>query len=175
MELSENPRISNSKRLSTLKCLNRIQAIRSQIAESCRMYKSSWMKDPTRSREILSFSAINLALIRRSSKVNSLFNLINNAWGVQRFVSSRTRHNTGGKIPSLTWATQILKVPYADAYSLHASNRMAWNSFSNQHYKKTMRAPVYMFFKLCASPEMFLSTSETRRFFQFVTWTDISF
>jgi len=83
------------------------------------------MKDPTRSREMLSFSAINLALIRRSSKVNSLVNLINNAWGGQSFVSSRTRRNTGGKIPSLNWATQILNVAYAGAYSLHASNRMA--------------------------------------------------
>ena len=83
------------------------------------------MKDPTRSREMLSFSAINLALIRRSSKVNSLVNLINNAWGGQRFVSSRTRRNTDGKIPSLNWATQILKVAYAGAYSLHASNRIA--------------------------------------------------
>jgi hypothetical protein len=34
-----------------------------------RMSKSSWMMDPTRSREMLSCSATDLAEIRRSSKI----------------------------------------------------------------------------------------------------------
>jgi len=40
------------------------------FAESFRMSKSSWMMDPTRSGEMLSCSAIELAEIRRSSKIS---------------------------------------------------------------------------------------------------------
>ena len=43
----------------------------SHFAESFRMSKSSWMMDPTRSHEMPSCSAIDLAEIRRSSKINS--------------------------------------------------------------------------------------------------------
>ena len=39
------------------------------LAESFRMSKSSWMMDPTRSRELPSCSAVDLAEIRRSSKI----------------------------------------------------------------------------------------------------------
>ena len=42
-----------------------------QITESFRMSVSSWMMDPTRSREMPSCSAIDLAEIRRSSKISS--------------------------------------------------------------------------------------------------------
>jgi len=41
------------------------------FAESFRMSKSSWMMDPTRFREMPSCSAIDLAEIRRSSKISS--------------------------------------------------------------------------------------------------------
>ena len=41
------------------------------FAESFRMSKSSWMMDPTRSREMPSCSAIEAAEIRRSSKITS--------------------------------------------------------------------------------------------------------
>ena len=41
------------------------------FAESFRMSKSSWMMDPTRSREMPSCSTIDLAEIRRSSKISS--------------------------------------------------------------------------------------------------------
>ena len=41
------------------------------FAESFPMSKSSWMMDPTRSREMPSCSAIDLAEIRRSSKISS--------------------------------------------------------------------------------------------------------
>jgi len=41
------------------------------FAESFRMSKSSWMKDPIRSREIFSCSDIDLAEIRRCSKISS--------------------------------------------------------------------------------------------------------
>jgi len=41
------------------------------FAEIFRMYKSSWMMDPTRSREMPSCSPVDLAEIRRSSKISS--------------------------------------------------------------------------------------------------------
>ena len=41
------------------------------FAESFRVSKSSWMMDPTRSREMPSCSVIDLAEIRRSSKISS--------------------------------------------------------------------------------------------------------
>ena len=41
------------------------------FAESFHMSRSSWMMDPTLSREMLSCSAIDLAEIQRSSKINS--------------------------------------------------------------------------------------------------------
>jgi len=43
------------------------------FAESFRMSKSSWMMDPTRWREMPSCSAIDLAEIRRSSKITREF------------------------------------------------------------------------------------------------------
>ena len=44
---------------------------RTNFAQSFRMSKSSWMLDPTRPREMPSCSAIDLAEIRRSSKISS--------------------------------------------------------------------------------------------------------
>ena len=41
------------------------------FVESFRMSKSSWMMDPTRSREMSGCSAIDIAEIRRSSKISS--------------------------------------------------------------------------------------------------------
>jgi hypothetical protein len=41
-----------------------IQSFRDQIAESFRMYKATWMMNPTRSRDIPSYSVIDLAEIR---------------------------------------------------------------------------------------------------------------
>jgi len=66
------------------------------FAESFRMSKSSWMVDPTRSREMPICSAIDLAETRRSSKISSWI------WSIIRgghcFGSSRTRRITDGKI-----------------------------------------------------------------------------
>jgi len=45
--------------------------LETHFAESIRMSKSSWMMDPTRSREMPSCSAINLAEIRWSYKISS--------------------------------------------------------------------------------------------------------
>ena len=67
------------------------------FAESFRMSKSSWTVDPTRSREMPSYSAIDLAEIRRSSKISSCIWSITFRGG-HCFGSSRARRITGGKI-----------------------------------------------------------------------------
>ena len=67
------------------------------FAESFHMSKSSWMMDPTRSRETPSCSTIDLAEIRHSSKISSwIWSLISGL--VTVLGSSRTRRITGGKI-----------------------------------------------------------------------------
>ena len=98
------------------------------FAESFRMSKSSWMLDPTRSREMPNCSANYLAEIWRSSKINQrIWPII--SWGGHCFGSSRTRRNTGGKITSWNWPTQFLTVAYDGAFSPNVSARMAWISF----------------------------------------------
>ena len=79
------------------------------FTDSFRMSKSSWMMDPTRSREIPSCSAIDLAEIRRSSQISSwIWSII---CGV---VTVLGRPGRGAsqveKSPRLNWATQILTV-----------------------------------------------------------------
>jgi hypothetical protein len=64
------------------------------FADSFRMFKSSWMMDPTHSCEMLCFSAIELAEIPPSSRISSR----NYLRGCRCFVSSRTRRSTGGNI-----------------------------------------------------------------------------
>ena len=76
------------------------------FAESFRMSKSSWMMDPTRSREMPSYSAIDLAEIRRSSKISSwIWSII---YGV---VTVLGRPGRGAsqveKSPHINWATQV--------------------------------------------------------------------
>ena len=82
------------------------------------MSKSSRMMDPTRSREMPSCSAIDLAQIRWSSK---LVNLINKLRG--------GRPGRGAsqveKSARLNWATQFLTVAYDGACSPNVSVRMA--------------------------------------------------
>jgi len=96
------------------------------FVESFRMSKSSWMMDPTRSREMPSCSAINLAEIRQSSKISSwIWSVISGVvtvlgrprWGASQVEKSR-----------LNWATQFLTA-YDGAYSPNVSIRMAWISF----------------------------------------------
>ena len=77
------------------------------FAESFRMSKSSWMMNPTRSREMPSCSAIDLDKIRRSSKISSwIWSIISEVVNV--FGSSRTRRNTGGKITTFKLGHPVL-------------------------------------------------------------------
>jgi len=105
------------------------------FAESSRMYKSSWMMDPTRSRKMPSCSTIDLAEIRRSSKIISWI------WSIiLRVVSVVGRPGQGAsqveKSPRLNWTTQFSTVVYDDACSPNVSVRMAWISFGVLPCKK---------------------------------------
>jgi len=98
------------------------------FAESFRMSKSSWMMDPNRSREMPSCSAIDLAEIRRSSKIISLI------WSIiSVVVTALGRPGRGAsrveKSPRLNGATQFLTMAYDGAFSPNISFRMAWISF----------------------------------------------
>ena len=99
------------------------------FAESFRMSKRSWMMDPTRSREMASCSAIDLAEIRRCSKISSWI------WSIiSGVIPVMCRPGRGAsqveKSPRLNWATQFLTVAYDGACSPNDSVRMAWISFS---------------------------------------------
>jgi len=97
-------------------------------SRSFRVSKSSWMLDPTRSREISSCSAIDLAEIRRSFKINlGIWSIIS---GVVTDFGSQGRGTTQvEKSPRLNWATQVLTVAYDGACSPDVSARMPWIPF----------------------------------------------
>ena len=100
---------------------------RTHLVESFRVSKSSWMMDPTRSREMTSCSAIDLAKIWRSSKISSWICSI-----ITGVVTVLGRPGRGAsrveKLPRLNWTTQFLTVAYDGAYSPNVSVRMAWIS-----------------------------------------------
>ena len=98
------------------------------LAESFRVSKSSWMMDPTLSREMPSCSAIDLAEIRPSSKISSwIWSVIS---GVVTVLGRTGRGSSQvEKSPSLNWTTEFLTVAYNGAYSLNFSVRMAWIYF----------------------------------------------
>ena len=98
------------------------------FAESFRMSKSSWMMDQTRSREMPSFSAIDLAKVRRFSKISSWI------WSIiSGVVTVLCRPGRGASqvenSPRLNWPTLLLTVAYNGACSDNISVRMAWISF----------------------------------------------
>jgi len=92
------------------------------------MSKSSWMMDPTRSREMPSSSPINLAEIRGSSGISSWISSIIS--GVATVLGRPGRGATQvEKSPCLNWVTQFLTVAYDGTCSPNVSIRMAWISF----------------------------------------------
>ena len=127
------------------------------FAESFCMSLSSRMMDPTHSGEMLSCSDIDLAEIRRSSKISSWI------WSIiTGVVTVLGRSGQGAsqveKSPRLNWATQFLMVAYDGACSPNVSVRMAWISYSTLpcrgEKKNLMRARVSMLLKSCASLDM---------------------
>jgi len=126
------------------------------FAESFRISISSGKIDPTRSREMPSCSPIDLAEIRRSSKISSWI------WSIiSGLVTVLCRPGRGAsqvkkKSPSLNWATQFLTVAYDGACSPNVYLRMAWISFGALPYRKKnlMTARVSMLLKSPVSPDM---------------------
>jgi len=96
------------------------------FAESFHTSKTSWMMDPTHSREMPSCSAIDLAEIRRSSKtISRIWSIISGVvtvlgrpgWGASQVEKS----------PRLNCATQFLTVEYDGTYSPNVSSE--WREF----------------------------------------------
>ena len=126
------------------------------FAQSFRKFKSSWVMDPTRSREIPSCPAIDLAEIRRFSKISSwIWSIISGVFTVLRRPGRGATHVE--KSRRLNWATQFLTVAYDCACSPYVSVRMAWISFGAlpcRGKKSLMTARVSMLLKSRASPDM---------------------
>jgi len=115
------------RRLAPLTFLILVQAFWDPLRGELGISKSSWMTDPTSSREMPSCSAIDLAEIRRSSKITSWI------WSIiSMLVTVLGRPGRGasqvGKSPRLNWATQFLTVAHDGACSPNVSVRMAWIS-----------------------------------------------
>jgi len=146
------------------------------FAESFRMSKSSWMMDPTRSREMPSCPAIDLAEIRPFSKMSSwIWSIIS---GVVTVLGGSGRGaSQAEKLQRLNWATQFLTVAYDGACSPNVSLRMAWISFGTLPCRK--KTWWQLASRCCWNGARcltcFLSASVTRKDLQFGTWRDLSF
>jgi len=150
------------------------------FAESFRMCESSWMMDPTRSRVMPSCSAIDLAEIRRSSKINSW-----NCSIISGVVTVLGRPGRGTsqveKSPHLNWASSfwrwhtMVHVPLMFLVSV----RKAWISFGALPCRKKRKTCWQLASRCCWNRARrltcFLSASVTRKDLQFGTWTDPSF
>jgi len=119
------------------------------------MSKSSWMMDPTRSREMPCCSGIDSVEIRWSSKISSWIWLI-----ISGVVTVLGRPGRGAtqveKSPRLNWATQFLTVAYNGACSLMFLSEL--HEFPSAPYlaekKNLMTTRVSMLLKSRASPDM---------------------
>ena len=119
------------------------------FAESFRMSKSSWMMDPTRSREMPSCSAIDLAEIRQSSKIRSWIWSIISGMVTDEEHHRRKNHHVQTRSPSFwRWHTMV-HVPL-----MFLSK---WREFPSALCLQgdLMTARVFMLLKSRASPDMF--------------------
>jgi len=146
------------------------------FAQSFRMSKSLWMMDPTRSREMPSCSADGLPEIRRSSQISSwIWTII---FGV---VTVLGRPGRGAsqveKWSRLNWPTQFLTVAYVGACTSSVYIRMAWIFFGAclAEKKTWWNLASRCCWNRVRRLAYFLSTSVTRKYLQFGTWTDPSF
>jgi len=134
------------------------------------------MMDPTRSREMPSYSAIDLAEIRWSSKISSWIWLIIS--GVVTVLCRPERTATQvEKSPRLNWATQFLTVAYEGACSPNVSFRMVWIFFGALPCRKKNWWQFASGFCWNRARHLtcFLSGSVTRKDLQFGTQTGPSF
>ena len=143
------------------------------FAESFRMSKSSWMMDPIHSCEMPSCSAIDLAELRRSSKISSwIWSIIS---GVVSVLGRRGRGASQvEKSPRLNWATQFLTVAYDGACSSNVSVIIAWISFGTLPCRKK-KLDHSCCWNRARRLTCSLPASATRKDLQFGTWTDPSF
>ena len=143
---------------------------RTNFAESFCMSKSSWIMGPTRSCEMPSFSAIDLADIQRSSKISSwIWSIISGVATVlgrpgrgasQVEKSPRFwRWHTMVRVP-LMFLPEWRKFPSAPCL---AGKKTWWQLASPCCWNRSRRLTC------------FLSASVTRKDLQFGTWTDPSF
>ena len=112
------------RRLALLTFLIRVQAFRDPLRVELPHIQIFMNDDPTRSREMPSCWAIDLAEIRRSSKISSWI------WSIIPVLGRPGRGASHvEKSPRLNWVTQFLTVAYDDACSPNVSIRMAWSYF----------------------------------------------
>ena len=147
------------------------------LAESFRLPKSSWKMEPTRSCEMPSCSAIDLAEIRRSSKISSwIWSIISGVVIVLRRPgrdASQVEKST-----RLNWATQFLTVEYDGACSPNVSITMAWIFFGVlpcRKKKSWWQLASHCCWNRARHVTCLLSASVTRKDLQIGTWTDPSF
>jgi len=105
------------------------------FVESFRMSTSSWMMDPTCSREMPSCSAIDLAEIWRSFKISSWI------WSIiSGVITVLGRPGRGAsqveKSPRLNWTTQFFMVAYNGTCSPNVCIRVVWISFGTLPCRK---------------------------------------
>jgi len=140
------------------------------FAESFRMSSSSWMMNPTRSREMPSCSAIDLVEIRRSFKISSWI-----WWIISGVVTVLGCPGRGAshveKLPRLNWAIQFLTVAYDGACSPNVSVIMARISFGalSCRGEKTWWQLASPCWNRPRHLTCFLSASVTRKDLQFGT------
>ena len=128
--------------------------------------------DPTRSREMPSYSGIDFAEIHISTKIRSsirsIISGVVNVLGCPGRGSSQVE-----KSPRLNWATQFLTVAYDGVYSPNVSVRMAYVSFGALPCKKTLdESSVSMLLKSRASPDMLPFSLCNKNRNEFGTLTD---
>ena len=135
------------------------------------------MMDPTRSREMPSCSAIDLAEIRRSSKISSwIWSII---FGVVTVLGRPGRGATQvEKSPRLNRTNQFLTVAHDGACSPYVSVRMVWISFGALPCRK--KKTWWTLGSSCCWNRArrltcFLSAPVTRKDLQFGTLTHPSF
>jgi len=124
-----------------------------------------------------SCSAIDLAEIRRSSKISSWI------WSIfSGVVTVLGRPGRGaselGKSWRLNWATQFLAVAYDGAYSPNVSFRMTWICFGALPCRGKNSWCQFAFrcwWNRARRLTCFLSASLKRKDLKFGTWTDPSF
>ena len=141
------------RRLAPLKFLIRVQAFRNQLRRELPHVKIFMNAEPNPLSEISSCWAIDLAEIRRSSKISSWI-----WWIISGVVTVLGRPGRGTiqveKSPRLNMATQFLTVACDGACSSNVSVRMAWISFGPLLCKKkTLMTARVLMLKSCASPD----------------------